>query len=979
MKKLFYCLILLLASNIINAQCKIGPELQDFLNKKSGESVSVNIIFKTQLDIQELRDRADHSSDKTIKRERVIEELKLFSEETQKNVLSIIRNEESKGEVRNIISHWLSNSITCETTEDVIRLISQCDEILIIDKNSDREALLETTVAADESTNEITDNIVKINAPEVWEQGYTGKGVLVAILDTGVNYEHPDLADHLWDGGSEYPNHGYNSYDGSKLTMDKRGHGTHCAGTICGDGSNGKQSGVAPDVTLMCIKTLNDEGSTNANAICSGMEFAVEHGAQVLSMSLGIAMSSEADRTMIRQTCVNALEAGVIASVAVGNEGNSQNVNKIPNNVRVPGSCPPPWIHQDQQENAGETSCVVAVGASNKNDAVASISSRGPVTWQNTSFADYPYDPGIGLIRPDVCAPGTDVVSLDFSSLGYTKMSGTSMAAPCVAGVISLMLSKDPTLTPAEISMILETSAVKITDKKNNNTGSGRVDALAAINAIDMGPLHYTAFSLNDENENNKINPDEEIGINIEFENTSSETYNNITAKLICENEWVNITKAESSIPSIAGNGTISIEDAFTIKIDEDALGKTKLYFDVEFYDKTDNRISKTRFIETIYGNTIKYSSITIENDDNGNGILAPAETADLRVFVNNEGNEIALGLTGILSSKNNAITINNAEAEFGSIAPNGSASAVFNVTVGEDGVTNIPLSLEIKDKFNRTKVFDINYEMNCEIIYVLKDEFGDGWSGAKIIAHYSDSSADDTYTITNGYTETFTKKIASGVEVSLEWKNGSLDTECSYIISYDNGTEIFNGKGRQQGTFISWIYDCSCQSMIQNNCEPVKNFSINVNSHSIELKWDAPDTEGVVYYEIYRGTELLATTENLSYVENDLESGTYHYNIRPVYENCYGTTIGKEIAYTVNIDENNDIEANIYPNPSNDKFIIRCEKMTNITIYDIIGGTVLEQEIDNDIFEINDINSGIYFVNIKSENGTIVKKIVKY
>ena len=138
--------------------------------------------------------------------------------------------------------------------------------------------------------------------------------------------------------------------------MDNRGHGSHCAGTICGDGTKEKRTGIAPDVTLMCIKALNDNGNTNANAIVSGMEFAVEHGAQVLSMSLGIANSSIADRTMIRQTCVNTLEAGVIASVAAGNDGENLKSYPIPDNVRVPSSCPAPWIHPDQQSNAGGTS-----------------------------------------------------------------------------------------------------------------------------------------------------------------------------------------------------------------------------------------------------------------------------------------------------------------------------------------------------------------------------------------------------------------------------------------------------------------------------------------------------------------------------------------------------------------------------------------------------------------------------------------------
>ena len=989
MKKLIYNLIIaLFLGNYCFAQNNvIEPELQEFISQSNDEMISVNIIFKAQMDENELNDRADYFENKKARREFVVNELKHFSEKSQQEVLSIIQSEQRNGKVTNIVSHWLSNSITCTTTKDVIYLLSERDDILIIGHNADKNAILsgqQSAVSGQQSVKaeaEIEEHVSQVNAPQVWDQGYTGEGVLVAILDTGVNYEHPDLADHLWDGGSQYPNHGYNSYDGSNITMDNRGHGTHCAGIICGDGTGDKQTGIAPDVTLMCIKTLNDNGNTNASAICAGMEFAVEHGAEVLSMSLGIANSSVADREMIRQTCVNTLQAGVIASVAAGNEGNSQNNHPIPDNVRVPGSCPAPWIHPDQQENAGELSCVVSVGAVNKNDNVATVSSRGPVTWQNTSFGDYPYNPGIGLIRPDVCAPGVDIVSLNYSDNGYTKKTGTSQAAPNVAGIICLMLSKKPEMTPAEISMVLETSAFKLEDNKNNNSGSGRVDALAAINAIDMGDIVFNEMTFIDDNANGKINPGEEINFNMVFENISSETINNITAKLTCDNEWINITKAESEITSISANGTTSVENAFTIEVDEDALGKTKLYFDVEFYDGN-NMISKTRFIETIYSSIVRYSSITIENDDNGNGIIEPTETADLRVHINNEGNEMALGLTGILSCNNNTITINNAETEFDCIAPDGSASALFNVSVGEvGGVTNIPLSLEIKDKFNRTKVFDINYEINCNVIYTLKDEFGDGWNGAEIIAHYSDGSADDTYTISNGSMETFTKTLNSGVTVSLEWKNGGLDSECSYSVKYENGVEIYSGKGRQQGIFFSWVYDCSCQSMIFENCEGVKNLNITSNNNFIELKWEA--TEDALYYEVYRDTEIIATTEELSFTDNNLETGTYYYNVRPVYENCYGALSGEEIIYTVNIDEINTSDVTIYPNPAKD-FIklsaISCQHSV-IKIYNYLGMLMDEIGFDSDEMEINisDYNPGVYFINIKSEDRTTVKKIVKY
>ena len=119
--------------------------------------------------------------------------------------------------------------------------------------------------------------------------------------------------------------------------------------------------------------------------------------------------------------------------------------------------------------------------------------------WTDVSqYHDYPYSSGsstnIGLIRPDVCAPGVNIKSLDMSTTnGYCLKSGTSMATPCVAGTIALMLSKNPELTPEQIDEILERTAVPLSAHKNNDFGSGRIDALAAVNAIEFETVSETA------------------------------------------------------------------------------------------------------------------------------------------------------------------------------------------------------------------------------------------------------------------------------------------------------------------------------------------------------------------------------------------------------------------------------------------------------------------------------------------------------
>lgn len=490
MKKSILLLLLTLFSlNLIYAQTNtIEPELQEALNQKGDEMISINIILKSQADVHKLQQIAAKANDRKSKREVVVNELKSFSKSTQSDLMSILDAEAKSGEVEDIRCHWLVNAISCSASSEVIYLIARHNDVEVIAYDEMKYLLWDEEVKAVEPARGMTQNITHVKADDVWDLGYTGEGVMVAVIDTGVNFNHIDLADHLWDGGEEYPNHGYNTIENSHDVSDGFGHGTHCAGVVCGDGTSGTQTGIAPNATLMCIKVMDDTGYGSATSISAGMEFAIEHGADVLNMSLGIPFASAAVREMLREACVNALQCGIAAAVAVGNDGQLQISFPVPNNVRVPGGCPPPWIHPDQESNAGGLSCCIAVGAVDFNNVRAPFSSYGPFTWQETSYADYPYEPGMGLIRPDLSAPGVGIISANpNNNNGHVSMDGTSQAAPCVAGVIALMLEKNPELTPAEISMILETTAVKIEDNKNNYTGSGCIDALAAIQSIEGG------------------------------------------------------------------------------------------------------------------------------------------------------------------------------------------------------------------------------------------------------------------------------------------------------------------------------------------------------------------------------------------------------------------------------------------------------------------------------------------------------------
>ena len=459
------------------------------LTSFASEPIEVMVQMKAQYDRTQLCRKAEYYTTRAARRDFVVKELKAFTEASQYDLMLTLNELEQQGLVSSIHSLWSANAISFTTTVEVVQMLKGRADIESITPVKQYQCIIpETTTRHDRQVlyDYIAPNVRQVNAPQVWEQGNMGQGVVVAVIDTGVNYNHADIADHLWDGGEEFPNHGFDIYNDDDDPMDDNGHGTHCAGTVCGDGTAWLATGVAPEATLMCIKSANEEGSSGAVNMVRGMEWAVEHGCDLISLSLGIARAEVADKVLLRHTCDALLYAGIVVVAAAGNEGSAtmQNICPIPNNVRVPGSCPPPYLDPDQMENPGGLSCVICVGSVDENDTVANSSSEGPVTWQNTEFGDYAYDPGIGLIRPDVCAPGVMVWSLDFQNIyDYDYMSGTSQATPCVAGIVALMLHENPELPPAAICQILEETALKLTPTKSNRTGSGRVDALAAVNA----------------------------------------------------------------------------------------------------------------------------------------------------------------------------------------------------------------------------------------------------------------------------------------------------------------------------------------------------------------------------------------------------------------------------------------------------------------------------------------------------------------
>ncbi len=274
--------------------------------------------------------------------------------------------------------------------------------------------------------------ISKINCEPAWDISQ-GEEIVVAVIDTGVDYNHPDIAGNIWTDASGH--HGYDFSDNDDDPKDYHGHGSHCAGTISAIiNNNTGVVGVAPQARIMAVKIFpNAMDSVCAQAI----KYAADNGAKVLSNSWG-PTGRRPKNQAVEDAIDYAHSKGCIVVFAAGNSNDDVQFYSPANYPKV-----------------------IAVGATDPNDKRAGFSNYGALV--------------------SVAAPGVDILSLKFNSTGYVQMSGTSMACPHVSGLAALVLKNNPHCSFNQVKSFLQLNADAITPDKP--IGSGRINAYKTVKA----------------------------------------------------------------------------------------------------------------------------------------------------------------------------------------------------------------------------------------------------------------------------------------------------------------------------------------------------------------------------------------------------------------------------------------------------------------------------------------------------------------
>lgn len=469
-----------------NTEKNIEEKLSNRLASEFEEDEKVSFLIKfkeksnTTKVVNQAKKKAKKSKlsaqkEKFVQRSEVISELKSTANTEQKTVLKFLEQEKVKGNVDSIKPYFIVNGISVTATKEVAEKIAAFTEVEKVLPNETRQ-LFTSKKTESKLMNDIQNiewSVDKVGAPSVWDMGIDGSGVVVASIDSGVEWSHPALKEKYrgYNPDTGEVDHNFNWFDataGKSVPYDDLDHGTHVTGTMVGselDGSN--KIGVAPGAKWIAVKAFASDGGSDADILAAAEwilaptdadgNTRVDLAPDIVNNSWGGGPGLD---EWYRDVVIEWRNADIFPAFAAGNTSmfNPGGPESIANPANYPES--------------------FAVGATDNNDVIGDFSLRGPS----------PY----GEIKPDISAPGANIRSSVPGGKYEDGWDGTSMAAPAVSGVIALLYEIDASITVAEIEEVLLKTATPLTDEEypetpNNGYGHGMVNAFKAASLLRDG------------------------------------------------------------------------------------------------------------------------------------------------------------------------------------------------------------------------------------------------------------------------------------------------------------------------------------------------------------------------------------------------------------------------------------------------------------------------------------------------------------
>lgn len=382
----------------------------------------------------------------------VVGALQTYAEEQSRALQRTLQEAARLGQASEVRSFWVSPIIAAQASPALIGMLSQREDVVQI-RLDESFSLEQSTFTQQETAGEMSWNLQLIGVDSAQQQlGLDGSGVVVANLDTGVDWQHPALLKKYRGynprGPAQHIGNWFVATDEPYLVPgDGNGHGTHTMGTLVGDDEAGNRTGVAPGARWIAVKMFNNQGVTYESWVHAAFQWIIAPegnpalAPDVVNCSWGSADGSD---ERFRADIVALRSAGILPVFSAGNDGPTGK------SIGSPASFPES----------------LAVGAVDQDRIITTFSSRGPSPWKE--------------IKPEVAAPGVNILST-YPGNGYATANGTSMAAPHAAGLAALLLQGNPALSPEALEEIIRTTAYPLGNViPNNDTGWGMINAYAA-------------------------------------------------------------------------------------------------------------------------------------------------------------------------------------------------------------------------------------------------------------------------------------------------------------------------------------------------------------------------------------------------------------------------------------------------------------------------------------------------------------------
>ena len=460
-----------------------------------------------------------------------------------------------------------------------------------------------------------------------------------------------------------------------------------------------------------------------------------------------------------------------------------------------------------------------------------------------------------------------------------------------------------------------------------------------------------------------------ETSLTMSFKNVGVDPTNGSTSVTLTSNDQrLSIINGTSGFGVLNADETVTLQNAFSFIVADGVEDGTRFQIDVNMTDGRETWSGRA-FI-TAGQAILEYA------DTEWAGGFVPGETITFVTSFKNVGHYMATNAIANIACQSEYVTLLNPSIEVGTIDPEGIGTCVFSIQVSENcpetEVIIIDFSMQADGGLSAEG--SVTMRNSCNVIFEMADSWGDGWNGASLTVSFSDGTPSANLSC-NSSSQTEIIEIGNGTHVTLTWRRGDYDHECSFIVKYETGEVIFQVSHPNPGVLHE--FDCNCASgQATNTYGPVENLTAEVEIGSITLSWDAP--EGAINYIIRRnGIEIDQTSEPI-YTDEVFTEFFYTYCIVAEYADGFSIPECIVVKSDLGIEENETVFA-IYPNPVNNVLYINGGNTEySYMMYNSVGQVVANGNAKGtEQISVDGLTKGIYFLRITSGTQVLVEKVV--